>query len=124
MKPEQLKIGRGKRQPRLVPKKKPPIGENIPDDIKAPGFGIDRGDSWVKLGRYVCRNGSIVVVEKPIRVNFGIQMRQIWHGWKGQLEGHTGEGLTWGLDGKRSDATPAHEHDLVRRHKNQKGLKL
>ncbi len=93
---------------------------NIPADIKARGFGVVREESWVKPGRYTMRNGSAALVVKAITVKFGIQMRQTWQGWKGFLDGHPeGEGLTWGLDGKRSDATPMHEHDLIRRHKNQ-----
>lgn len=92
----------------------------IPDNIKAPNFGEVRGDSWVKPGRYIMRNGSIAVVVEPVTLKFGEQMRQTWQGWKGHLEHHPhGEGLVWGLDGKRSDATPAHEHDLQRRHKQQ-----
>lgn len=105
----------------LEPLKRPPVGKNIPADIKAPGFGEVRGDSFVKPGRYIMRNGSAAIVVKAITVKFGIQMRQTWQGWKGYLDGHPeGEGLTWGLDGKRSDAAPMHEHDLIRRHKNQK----
>jgi hypothetical protein len=64
------------------------------------------------------RLGAIVVV--PVTLKFGVQMRQTWQGWKGQIEGQVGEMLVWGLDGKRSDAAPLHEHDLVKRHKNQK----
>lgn len=92
----------------------------IPADIKAPGFGVDRGSSWIKPGRYVMRNGSAAIVVEPVTLKFGVMQRQTWHGWKGHLDGHpNGEGLTWSLDGKRSDATPAHEHDLIKRHKNQ-----
>lgn len=106
----------------LKPLMRPPVGKNIPDDIKAPNFGVDRGESFVRLGRYVMRNGSAAVITEPVTLKFGIQMRQTWQGWKGYLDGHPdGEKLVWGLDGKRSDATPLHEHDLLRRHKNQKG---
>lgn len=94
---------------------------NIPDDIKAPNFGAVRGESFVRPGRYVMRNGSNAIVVQPVTLKFGIQMRQTWQGWKGFLDGHPeGEGLVWGLDGKRSDATPMHEHDLLHRSKNQK----
>lgn len=123
MKPAQLKIGRGKRQPRLVPKTRINGGDKIPADIRSPNFGEVRGSSFVKPGLYVCRNGSIANVEEAVTLKFGVQMRQSWQGWRGQLVGHTGEKLVWGLDGKRSDATPQHEHDLIRRHKNQKGKK-
>jgi hypothetical protein len=123
VKPEQLKIGRGKRQPHMVPKKKIAGADHIPDDIKAPGFGEIRGPSWVKPGRYRMRNGSVAIVEEPVTLKFGVQMRQTWQGWRGQIEGHVGEKMVWGLDGKRSDAAPLHEHDLTSRHKNQKGIK-
>jgi hypothetical protein len=94
--------------------------EKIPDQIVAPGYGPDRGESWIRPGRYLMQNGSIAIVVEPVTLKFGLQMRQLWHGWKGHLEGHPhGEGLVWGLDGKRSDATPVHEHDLLKRHAKQ-----
>lgn len=122
-KPKAIKARANRARAAAEPQRKPPTGANIPDDIRAPGFGEVRGDSWVKPGRYVMQNGTIAVVEKPITVKFGIGMRQSWQGWKGRIEGTVGEGLTWGLDGKRSDATPAHEHDLKRRHKTQAKVK-
>jgi hypothetical protein len=123
MKPQQLKIGRNRRQAHQVPqvarKPRPPTVSTIPANIKAPGFGVDRGDSWVKPGRYLMRNGSAAIVAVPVTLKFGVQMRQTWQGWQGQIEGQVGEMLVWGLDGKRG-AAPQHEHDLVKRHKNQK----
>jgi hypothetical protein len=98
--------------------------DKIPADIRAPGFGIVRGASRISPGRWKMKGGSTAIVVEPITLKFGIDMRQTWQGWKGHLDGHPhGEGLTWGLDGQRSDAAPAHEHDLTTRHKNQKGLK-
>lgn len=88
-----------------------------------PGYGEERGTSWISPGRYVMRNGSAAIVTGPLKLKFGEGHRLTWHGWKGHLDGHAGgEGLQWSLDGKRSDATPAHEHDLTKRHKNQKAL--
>lgn len=88
-----------------------------------PGYGEERGESSIALGRYVMRNGSAAIVVEPLKLKFGEGNRLTWHGWKGYLDGHPeGEGLVWSLDGKRSDATPAHEHDLIKRHKNQRGL--
>jgi hypothetical protein len=109
-----------KRAPaRAAAKPRPPAGKNIPANIKAANFGEIRGESWIKPGRYLMRNGTAAIVYQPVTLKFGVQMRQTWQGWKGQIDGHVGEALVWGLDGKRSDATPAHEHDLVKRHKNQ-----
>lgn len=92
----------------------------IPAKIVAPGYDGTPTASWIKLGRYVMRNGSVAIVTGPCEIRFGIGMRHTWRGWKGHLEHHPdGEGLNWSLDGKRSDATPLHEHDLIRRHKTQ-----
>lgn len=141
MKPAQLKVGRGKVRPKLVPKRQgflrsamdeiaqkasramretlqadvKRIAAGIPAQIQAPGYGAERGTSWIKPGRYKMAGGSIAVVEEPIEIKFGIGMRQSWHAWRGQIEGHQGEKLVWGLDGKRTDAARAHEHDLVSR---------
>lgn len=94
--------------------------DRIPDNIRGGNFGEVRGESYIRPGRYIMRNGSSAIVVEPVTLKFGVQMRQTWQGWKGHLEDYPhGEGLTWGLDGKRSDATPAHEHDLGKRHKNQ-----
>lgn len=95
----------------------------IPDDIKTGNFGPDRGESFIRLGRYVMRNHSCAVITASVTLKFGIQGRQTWQGWKGYLDGHPdGEKLVWGLDGKRSDAAPLHEHDILHRSKNQKGI--
>lgn len=113
-----------KKTPAPPARKQPRGGENIPDTIVAPGYGPERGTSWISPGRYHMKGGSIAVVTGPCTIKFGVGMRDTWHGWKGHLEGHPdGEGLNWSLDGKRSDATPDHEHDLTRRHKDQKPRK-
>lgn len=95
--------------------------EKIPAQITGGNFGETRGESRFSPGRWVMRNGSIAVIVEPVTLKFGVGGRQTWQGWKGHLDGHPdGEGLVWGLDGKRSDATPQHEHDLLQRAKIQK----
>lgn len=99
--------------------KRPPIGKNIPA-APPPGYGMERPTSWISPGRYRMRNKSIAVVTDICTIRFGVNMSGIWHGWKGHLENHPdGEGLSWNCEGKRSDAAPAHEHDLISREKGK-----
>lgn len=81
--------------------------------------------SWIRPGRYEMRNGSIAIVTGPCDIKFGVELRQSWLGWRGHLERHPdGEGLNWALDGRRTDvAGVLHEHDLLRRAKDQKPRK-
>jgi hypothetical protein len=104
------------------------LSMSVMKPVKAPYVDDAWLASWIKPGRYTCRNGTTAIVERPITVSFGVEHRQKWYGWQGQIETkkrdgqfvlHVGEKLSWGLDGKRSDAAAHHEHDLVSRHKNQ-----